>query len=355
MESVATPVEPLTLQVSAASAAPADWDRYAAAHPDASAYHRAAAVAVGAESFGLRVTFLTARDTQGRLRGILPLIEQSSWLFGRFLASVPFFTYGGVLADDQGAAAVLAARAAELGRARRADHVELRHTAPLQLPGYAERLDKVSMVLRLPASEEALSKQLGAKLRSQIRRAEREQPEVVWGGAELLPDFYRVFAAAMHDLGTPVYPRRFFDVVHAALAGLIDVLVVRVGGVAQAAAILVKHGRRIEVPWAAATPAAKRGAINMRMYWELLRFAIHSGAEAFDFGRSSLDSGTYRFKAQWGAQPLQLHWHYWLPPGKSIPQLNQANPKYALAASWWRRLPLWCANLLGPHIVRNLP
>jgi len=347
--------EPQILQVSATTVPPGDWDAYVEAHADASAYHRASAVRVGADTFGLRVTFLSARDAQGRLTGVLPLVEQSSWLFGRFLASVPFFTYGGVLADGQTAAAALAAHATELARVRRAAHVELRHTAPRELSGYAERLDKVSMVLRLPASEEALSKQLGAKLRSQIRRADREQPQILWGGAELIPDFYDVFAAAMHDLGTPVYPQRFFSVVHAALPGLIHVLVVKVGGVAQAAAILVRHGRRIEVPWAAATPAAKRGAVNMRMYWELLRFSVQAGAEAFDFGRSTVDSGTYRFKAQWGAQPMQLHWHYWLPEGKSIPQLNQANPKYALAASWWRRMPLWCANLLGPHIVRNLP
>ena len=93
----------------------------------------------------------------------------------------------------------------------------------------------------------------------------------------------------------------------------------------------------------------------MRMYWEMLREAVRLEAQAFDFGRSTRDSGTYQFKARWGAMPLQLHWHYWLPEGASIPRLNHSNPKYALAASVWRRMPLWCANVLGPHIIRNLP
>jgi serine/alanine adding enzyme len=69
------------------------------------------------------------------------------------------------------------------------------------------------MVLTLPDSEAALSNQLGSKLRSQIRRAEREEIELTWGGAQRIADFYRVFAPAMHDLGTPVYPRRFFEIV----------------------------------------------------------------------------------------------------------------------------------------------
>lgn len=343
------------MQIECADTAPPGWDAFVAGHEGARAYHRAAAVRIGADAFGLRTTFLSARDAQAGIVGVLPLVEQSSLLFGRFLSSVPFFTYGGILAAEPPAARALADAASGLGRERRAAHVELRHSAPLSAIALPERLDKVSMVLTLPDSEEKLGKQLGSKLRSQIRRAEREEPEVVWGGAELLPEFYQVFAPAMHDLGTPVYPRDFFEVAYRALRDLCAVLVVRVQGTAQAAAIVVRHGREMEVPWAAASAAAKRGAINMRMYWEMLRYSIAQGASAFDFGRSTVDSGTYRFKAQWGAQPVQLHWHYWLPEGRPLPKLNQSNPKYARAASLWRRMPLWCANLIGPRIVRNLP
>lgn len=333
---------------------PKDWDRYVDAHAEATAYHRAAAVCIGAQAFGLRTTFLTARRDDGALVGVLPLVEQSSMLFGRFISSVPFFTYGGVLADSPEAALALANHAAELARERRVKHLELRHTAPIAGLPFQERLDKVSMVLPLPDTEDGLAKALGSKLRSQIRRAEREQPEIIWGGAELIPEFYSVFAPSMHDLGTPVYSQAFFRTAAQSLNGL-AVLVCRVGGSAEAAAIVVRHGSRVEVPWAAASATAKKGAINMRMYWEMLRHSVQNGASSFDFGRSTVDSGTYRFKAQWGAQPMQLHWHYWLPHSAPIPKLNQSNPKYALAASMWRKMPLWCANLLGPHIVRNLP
>ncbi len=343
------------MRIETAATAPGGWDDYVSAHPQASAYHRAAAVRVGADAFGLRTTFLSAHGEDGRIVGVLPLVEQSSLLFGRFLISVPFFTYGGILAESDDAAAQLAESAAALAQVRRAAHVELRHIAPVAGIKLSERLDKVSMMLPLPTSEEALGKQLGSKLRSQIRRADREPIEILWGGAERVPEFYRVFAPAMHELGTPVYPQRFFDVVCRALQGLCAVLVVRVAGVVQAAAIVIRHGRRLEVSWAAATPAAKRGAVNMKMYWELMRYAVEQGMDTFDFGRSTVDSGTYRFKAQWGAQPVQLHWYYWLPAGAPIPKLNQSNPKYARAADLWRHMPLWCANLLGPLIVRNLP
>lgn len=343
------------MQIDTTPAAPDDWNAYVCAHPQGTAYHRASAVRIAADAFGLPVYFLTARDSQGAVSGVLPLVEQASFLFGRYLVSVPYFTYGGMLASSPQAAQALIQESIRVAGTRRSDHVELRHCAPqpeLQLP---ERLDKVSMVLRLPRTETELAKQLGSKLRSQIKRAEREHPEVVWGGKELMDEFYAVFASGMHDLGTPVYSRKFFDVVCDAMAELLAVIVVRVGGRAQAAAVVIRHGSSIEVPWAAATEAAKRGALNMRMYWEMLRHAVDAGAETFDFGRSTSDSGTYRFKAQWGAEPVQLHWHYWLANGGELPKLNHSNPKYARAAALWRRMPLWCANLVGPRIARYLP
>ncbi len=343
------------MRISTASSAPPEWDEFVARQPQATAYHRAAAVDIGRRSFGLETFYLSAMDNTGNLVGVLPLVEQSSLLFGRFLSSVPFFTYGGILANDVQIAAALADAAGALGRERRAKHVELRHSAPLERLPLADRTDKVSMVLPLPADEAALSRQLGSKLRSQIKRAEREEPTVHWGGAELLAEFYQVFSRAMHDLGTPVYPPHFFSRTLEALQGVVDVLVIRVKGKAEAAAILVRHGERIEEPWAACSPAGKRGALNMRMYWEMLKLSVARGARAFDFGRSTVDSGTYKFKAQWGAQPLQLHWYYWLPEGAEIPRLNQSNPKYEFAAKVWQRMPLWTANLVGPWLVRNLP
>lgn len=343
------------MQISIGAAPPDDWDAFVLAQPGHSAYHLARAVQTGRAAFGLDTTFVAARGAGGALIGVLPLVEQSSPWFGRFLTSLPFFNYGGLLATSPEATAALLAAAADLGQRRGARHVELRHS--LALPGaqLPERLDKVAMVLPLPADEDLLARRLGAKLRSQIRRADREQPTVAWGGRELLGEFHRVFARGMRDLGTPVYPRRFFEAFWDALGDRSRVLLVRAGGETRAVALVVRHAASLEVPWAVATPEAKRASLNMRLYWEMLRHAVATGAAEFDFGRSTRDGGTYRFKAQWGAQPRQLHWHYCLPAGAAPPVLNASNPKYSLASALWRRLPLWCANLLGPRLVRHLP
>jgi serine/alanine adding enzyme len=87
----------------------------------------------------------------------------------------------------------------------------------------------------------------------------------------------------------------------------------------------------------------------------VLKYAIQKGFRNFSFGRSTTDSGTFRFKQQWGAQPKQLYWHYGLVKRGEVPLLSPANPKYALMINVWKRLPVKLTQWLGPRIVKNIP
>jgi FemAB-related protein (PEP-CTERM system-associated) len=164
-----------------------------------------------------------------------------------------------------------------------------------------------------------------------------------------------VFARNMRDLGTPVYDMRFFEEVCRTFPDQTRVLVVRSAGQPVAASIVHWLGTTMQVPWASALRESNPLSANVFLYWQMLKLAIERGATTFDFGRSTVDSGTFRFKQQWGAQPQQLHWHYWMRSGGAPPMLNPSNPKYRLAVAGWQRLPLAIANRLGPMLVRNLP
>jgi FemAB-related protein (PEP-CTERM system-associated) len=335
---------------------PGDWDRYVHAHPAASAWQLAGAVDIGRATFGLHNWFLSVRGADGQLCGVLPVIEQRLVPWTRCLVSLPFCTFGGALADDEQTLAALLSGVEQLAGRRRAAHVVLRHGRPGAGIAWAQSLDKVSMVLPLPGTVDQLQKNLGSKLRSQIRRAERENPQVRIGGAELLADFYPVFCSVMRDLGTPVYPQRFFAAVCAALQSRVSVVVIYLHGRPVAGAILVQWRDGMEVPWAATLGQVKGMAINMRLYWELLQFALQRGCTSFDFGRSSVDAGTYRFKKQWGAQPVQLYWYRWTAGGDETgPDSHQARSRLDLAVRLWSRMPLPLANWLGPIISPNLP
>jgi len=122
-----------------------------------------------------------------------------------------------------------------------------------------------------------------------------------------------------------------------------------------AAGILYGFRQRLEIPWASADRRYHNLAPNMLLYSTALEYACHEGRKVFDFGRSTPDTGTYRFKEQWGAEPVPLHWYYWLDNDRPLPELSPVNPKYRFAIEVWRRLPIVLTKAIGPVIMRNLP
>lgn len=334
------------------------WDAYVDSKANSSIYHYSAFKAVIEASFKHETIYLAAFTTEGKICGILPSVELNSRLFGHFLVSLPYFTYGGVLSDSEDVSEALYATLFEESKALGLEHVELRaSTAQASLQkDMPAKLSKVSMVRSLPDSIDQLWDDIGTKVRAQIKKAQRFELSMKFGKGELLDDFYQVFAENMRDLGTPVYSKQFFkELIDSNLKDSFDIGVVYFQGKPVSTCFLMQHKGMMEVPWASALNSVNHMNVNMYMYWEILQHAIHRQNQFFDFGRSSKDAGTYRFKKQWGAEPQQLHWYYWLPDGGDMPELNPNNPKYKLLISVWQKLPVWLTKLIGPPVVKYLP
>jgi FemAB-related protein (PEP-CTERM system-associated) len=98
---------------------------------------------------------------------------------------------------------------------------------------------------------------------------------------------------------------------------------------------------------------ARLMAGNDFMYWEVMRRACSRGCTLFDFGRSKYGSGSFAFKRNWGFTPQPLHYDCRLYRGKQLRDIQPMNPVFNWP-SGLRLLPLPVANLIGPHIVRQL-
>jgi len=331
----------------------ADWQGYVDAHPGATLYHDIRWRKIFEQSTQHESYYFLARDSEGNVKGILPTMHLQSRLFGNFLVSLPFVNYGGPLATHPEVATQLMAAASERAVALQCSHTEIRETAPRD--DWASRTHKVTMIRQLPASDSEFEQQLRAKTRSQAKRALQTAATIAVGGDELLNDFYRVFSRNMRDLGTPIQRRSFFESILQTFVEETFLVVVYINKRPVATAFLLAHGQSLEVPWASALREYNSLSVNMLLYRRILATAIERGYTWFDFGRSSKDAPTYRFKRQWGAEPHTLHWHYWLAPGRELPSLNPDNPKYRLVINAWQRCPVWLTNQVGPYLVRNLP
>lgn len=289
------------------------------------------------------------------IEGVLPLAFVKSWLFGRFLVSLPYLNSGGVLATSEPVATALVDRAVQLADELDVRYLELRHETELLHDALRDRLStKVHMRLALPERAEVLWKQLKDKVRNQVRKGEKQGFDVAWGGESLLPGFYEVFSRNMRDLGTPVYPQRLFQEILSAFGDRAEVCVVRDAQKPISAALLVHGEGKTEIPSASSLRSYNTTNVNMLMYWQLLQRAIARGQQIFDFGRSTVDSSTYRFKKQWGAQPEAANWQYYVRRG-SVGDMRPDNDKYGRLIQVWQRLPVGITKLVGPMIVRGIP
>jgi len=331
----------------------AEWDQYVENNPAATLYHQTKWQTLINECFGHETHYLFAKDQKNRIIGVLPLIRLNSRIFGDFLVSMPYFNYGGAIGDSLEIEQKLIKSANDLGASLSVKHIEYRDD--IDRTALAARTDKVNMILALPTEETGLWKNIGSKLRAQIKRPQRENPQICIGKEELIDDFYTVFARNMRDLGTPVYDKSFFTSILRYYPDHSNIIVVYLKNRPVSAGFLIGDKGTLEIPWASTDRRVNHLSMNMLMYWEILKFAIEKNYRYFDFGRSSKDAGTYKFKQQWGAQPKPSYWHYWLAQDVEMPGLNPKNPKYALVIYVWKKLPIFITKWLGPHIVKNLP
>ena len=312
-------------------------------------------LSVLARAFGHDVYGLEAVEGD-RTRGFLPLAFVRSVLFGRFLVSLPYLNTNGVVTDDAEARGQLIDEAVRLADRLQVRYLELRHEQKAEHPALNGALaSKVHMRLRLPDFPGPLWEGLSAKVRNQVRKGEKSGLAVARGGLELLPDFYSVFSQNMRDLGTPVYGIGLFDAALRQFPSDAELLVVRAENTPVAAALLL-HGPGVtEVPSASSLRQYNHTCANMLLYWKLLERAVERGQAVFDFGRSTVDGNTYRFKKQWGAKPAPAVWQYYRRGGEGGGDPRPENPRYQRLIRIWQRLPVGLTRWIGPAIVRGIP
>lgn len=344
-----------SIRIRCECAAPEGWNAYLAKWGYDGFHLRREWSDIFSKALRHRPYFLSA-DRNGSLVGVLPLMHISGPIFGSFLVSQPYLNTGGVLADSNVAAEMLVDQAVTLANRLNVKHLELRHERRIEHPSLnSTNSDKVHMRLELPSSVEGLWNRLKSKLRSQVRRPLNDGSlNVTFGHLNQLDQFYEVFCENMRDLGTPPFSRKLFQQMLTEFGDAAEICTVTSESRAIASGFLL-HGPDVTfIPSASSLKDYNRTGCNMLMYWNCLKRAVERGQKAFDFGRSSVDSGTFRFKEQWGAEPYPAFWQYTLRRGE-VGDVRPSSGRFDRVIAVWKKLPVWLTKLVGPEIVRGIP
>ena len=338
------------------------WDRYVYAHPAGTFFHEWKWREVISTSFGFVPLYLTTEDN-GEVQGILPLFLVRSLLFGRSLVSLPMAVYGGVLATNDEAAALLLDKAKALGIQHRAKYLELRGNPYQQVSGghegYQDDSKKqkdlyVTFMGDIDPSDDVNLSRIPRKQRRMVRQGEKHGLAFVQDNSRLL-DFYGIYAASVRNLGTPVYGYQYFEGIVQSFGDRCKIFLVDYEGKTIAAVLVFFYKDQVLPYYGGALKEYFRFAPSDFMYWELMRYGAAHGYKIFDFGRSKQGTGSFDFKRHWGFEPRSLPYSYYPIKSQFIPDTSSLNPKLQWAVRIWRNLPLKLTMALGPRIMRHIP
>jgi serine/alanine adding enzyme len=314
-----------------------------------------------ASSYRFASFYLVAEEPDKTPIAALPLIKIRSRLYGTELASMPYIAYGGVChrnllttVEREGCNRALFNYVLQLGKAVRAKRVHVRSLA-LADPRFEVSTEKVTQHLALAASCKEQLRRLPAERRNRIRRCERMNitEEILSGDVERgFNEFFDVYSANMSDLGSPTHSREFFRQTIFHFRDRISLIIMRHQGLAIASAISFEFRGMLSIPWSGATLAARPIYGSNALYWSAICLAIQRGCHTFDFGRSSVGSGIFEFKRQWGPAPRQTYWStFYLRAGAKAPRQRR---ELQMATALWRRVPLAVARAVGPGLRKGI-
>jgi lipid II:glycine glycyltransferase (peptidoglycan interpeptide bridge formation enzyme) len=162
-------------------------------------------------------------------------------------------------------------------------------------------------LLDLAADETALWDGLNRSSRRDVERARRNGVVVRDVGRERLPDFYRLLAGTAERRHFIVRSKATFELTWDAFAadGRVGLrLAETADGLPVAGYFLIRCGRRVSVPWAAVSPAARELRATHLLKWETIVRARREGATEYDMG-GVVNPGIGHFKAAFGGRSVR--------------------------------------------------
>lgn len=332
------------------------WDAYVRRHPNGSFFHLYGWGDVVRSTYGYRPIYLAAKRGDD-IVGLAPLIDVRAPLLGRSIISTAFTVGGGPIGDDPSAIEALASAAVAFGTQSNARYVEFRNE-DMTLDNWNRKAGQhAGFQMNIPTDEAEHLTLIPRKRRADLRKALAAEAK---GDLQVrfennLDEFYALYAASLRDLGTPIMPKRFLEEILRVFEGEVEIAFIDSKGKALAGLLSFCFDDSLLPYYVGAAQGARTRHAHDLLYWSVMRRAAVRGFSIFDFGRSKIDSGAYRYKRSWGASASPLVYQYKLIGAREAPNVNANNPKFRYLSRAWKKLPLPIANALGPILAANFP
>jgi FemAB-related protein (PEP-CTERM system-associated) len=296
-------------------------------------------------------------EQESGVNGILSLVEIKHPVFGHYLATAPFGSYGGFAFSSPEARDALLARARQLGNDLGAEYVNVRFEAGDEIPpeGWVQDPVYATYLMNLAPNPESLMPNFSSDHRNHIRKSLKRGFAIKFGHLDLLDDAYEGLARSMHELGSPYHSKTYLQTMAEALGESLEFAAIY-GPKAKivGAGVFIAHGGVITDLHTNFLRRYRSNYAGEFLYWKVIERYCQKGFQVFDIGRSLIGSGNETFKLKWKPRKQVLAYWYALKPGADLPHINQKSPRFRFAIAVWKRLPAFVVRALGPFLIRGL-
>ena len=329
------------------------WDAYVKSHKDGSFFHLSGWKKVIYETYHHLPHYLYL-ERDGVIVGVLPLFEQRSLVFGHTLISTPFCVSGGAIAEDDAGLLLLEQAAAALGKQLKVDYIEFRYAVPRENnPDLTLNCHHSTYRMPIAESEQEVLLSIKKKQRANVRQSLKNN--LVAEKTTDTDSVHRIYSESVRNLGTPVFPKKFFASLKSTFGDDVDLMRVKKNDVPVSAVLSFYYKDTVLPYYGGGTPYARKLKSNDFMYYTLMcRAKQERGSKIFDFGRSKNESGSGNYKKTWGIEPQPLYYYCQLIEADALPNLSPDNPKYKYFIQVWKKLPLFISERIGPYLSKYL-
>jgi len=289
--------------------------------------------------------------------GALGLVEVNHPIFGHYLATAPFGSYGGIAFETTEARDLLLDEAHRLAEDIKAEYVSIRFDEGASTPpdNWLQSPNYFTYLINLPADPETLLKTFSSDHRNHVRKSLKKGHSIRFGHLDLLDDAYEALAKSMHELGSPYHSKKYLRKMAELLGNTLEFAVIyNAQGKISGGGVFIYQGDTVFNLHANILRHARSTYAGEFLYWSVIEHAIQKGLKTFDLGRSLVGSGNEVFKVKWSPHKQLLAYWYWLSPGHQLPALNQKNPKFQLVIAIWKLMPAFVVRIFGPFLIRGL-
>lgn len=329
------------------------WGGFAQAKLEVNIFHHPAWINLLAECYGYHPFIVAVCDAAGEIKAGLPMMEVNSLLTGRRWVSLPFTDHCIPLHDNVESLAQLMKGLVYLSKNNQIPKVELRWEYPAH-PAIHAYSDYVLHTAELASDAESVFCRIHSMHRRNIKTAEKRGVYIQRGTSQKdLDAFYHLHLHTRRRQGTPVQPKKFFDLLRTDLLeqGLGFILLAYKDTECLAASIFLYWQQTLTYKYGASSSDSLDLRPNNLLFWTAMRWGCENGYAVFDLGRTDpANTGLRAFKTKWAAAEIPLTYSV---VGVEAPQSQNARLMH-IVQMLIQKSPVWVCRALGEALYRHV-